>query len=424
MGDDEEAAAHNPFLMVYDGGSESMFVIALSSKEYKEWIVQYVVAILSELGYGGTRIAIKCDQAPELQKIRREIAARRTSATVPLDVPVKESKGNGAVEKAIRTWQGQFRTLKDHLEYMMNAPIGPRQPVLTWCAWWAALLLNLVRVTPNGRTPWEMVCGHRARTPMAIFGEKVLVRQARKVSGRGKFDSEWEEGLFLGISGPETVVATEDGVVRSRDVRRLADGQQWDKSFIDEHVPTFKEYLQPDDGEREVFDIPVMSVPPEVEPGPTELGPSRRMMLRPADFATHGFTAGCPGCIHQRAGRQNRGGRHSEKCRERIEAEIIKTPEGQIRKERETARRDVEFDRAVQREEVNLPSRQPEPLRPPEPQRPPGASASRPPPEPEPDGYEPAIDPEFDDLLQDMFDEDEAAAAAASSTRSTPRGGF
>ena len=82
-----------------------MFVIALISKEYKEWLVQYIVAILSELGYGGTRIAIKCDQAPELQKIRREIAARRTAATVPLDVPVKESKGNGAVEKAIRTWQ-------------------------------------------------------------------------------------------------------------------------------------------------------------------------------------------------------------------------------------------------------------------------------------------------------------------------------
>ena len=403
MGDDEEAAAHNPFLMVYDGGSESMFVIALSSKEYKEWIVQYIVAILSELGYGGTRIAIKCDQAPELQKIRREIAARRASATVPLDVPVKESKGNGAVEKAIRTWQGQFRTLKDHLEYMIDAPLGPRQPVLTWCAWWAALLLNLVRVTPNGRTPWEMVCGHRARTPLAIFGEKVLVRQARKVSGRGKFDSEWEEGIFLGISGPETVVATEDGVIRSRDIRRLADGQQWDKAFIDAHVPTFKDYLQPDDGEREVFDIPVMSVPPEVEPDPIELGPSRRMMLRPADFVTHGFTDGCPGCVAIRAGRGS-ARRHSEPCRTRIEAEIIKTPEGQIRKDREATRREVEFNRAVEHEEANLPPRQPEPPRAPEPPRPPEASASRPPPEPEPDGYEPVIDPEFDDLLQGIIE--------------------
>ena len=90
---------------MYDGGTENMFVIALSSKGYKEWFTQYLVEIINELGYGGTRIAIKCDQAPELQKLRREIGARRTAPTVPLDVPVKESKGNGAVEKAIRTWQ-------------------------------------------------------------------------------------------------------------------------------------------------------------------------------------------------------------------------------------------------------------------------------------------------------------------------------
>ena len=134
-----------------------MLVIALSSKEYKEWIAQYLVSFISELGYGGVRIAIKCDQAPELLKFRMQIAARMTAATVPINVPVKESKGNGAVEKAIRTWQGQFRTLKDHLEYMIDTPLGPRHPALTWCAWWASLLLNRFRVTPNGRTPWEIV---------------------------------------------------------------------------------------------------------------------------------------------------------------------------------------------------------------------------------------------------------------------------
>ena len=104
-----------------------------------------MVAIINELGYGGTRIAIKNGQAPELQRLKREIAARREAPTVPLDVPVKESKGNGAVEKVLLTWQGQFRTLRDHLEFMMDTPFGPRHPVLTWCAWWAGLLLNRVR---------------------------------------------------------------------------------------------------------------------------------------------------------------------------------------------------------------------------------------------------------------------------------------
>ena len=155
------------------------------------------------------------------------------------------------MEKAIQTWQGQFRTLKDHLEYMIDTPLGPRYRALTWCAWWASLLLNRVRVTPNGRTPWEMVCGHKARTPLAIFGEKVLVRQPRAVSRRGKFDSEWCEGIFLGASGNETVIATAEGVVRSRDIRRLLDGQSWDSEFLGLHVRTFKSYLMPDDAERD-----------------------------------------------------------------------------------------------------------------------------------------------------------------------------
>ena len=50
--------------MAYDGGTESMLVIALTSKEYKEWIAQHLVSFISELGYGGVRIAIKSDQAP------------------------------------------------------------------------------------------------------------------------------------------------------------------------------------------------------------------------------------------------------------------------------------------------------------------------------------------------------------------------
>ena len=59
---------------------------------------------------------MKNDGAPELKELRRLVSAKRSQPTFPLDVPVRESKGNGAVEKAVRTWQGQFRTLRSHLE--------------------------------------------------------------------------------------------------------------------------------------------------------------------------------------------------------------------------------------------------------------------------------------------------------------------
>ena len=117
LGSEEEAASGNPFLIVFDDHSESLYAVAVATKEYEDWLAEYVKAIIDELGYSGVRIVIKHDNAKELVRLRSEVAARRTAPTVPIDTPVKESKCNGAVERAVRTWQGQFRTLKDHLEH-------------------------------------------------------------------------------------------------------------------------------------------------------------------------------------------------------------------------------------------------------------------------------------------------------------------
>lgn len=38
LGSEEETASHNPFLAMYDSSSKTLFVIAVSSEEYKEWI--------------------------------------------------------------------------------------------------------------------------------------------------------------------------------------------------------------------------------------------------------------------------------------------------------------------------------------------------------------------------------------------------
>ena len=105
--------------------------------------------------------------------------------------------------------------------------------MLTWCAWWSAALLNRVKIQESGRTAYELYTGHLAKVPMAAFGEKVLWRLPRAVSGAGKYDSKWQEGVFVGISGPQVILSTPQGIKRSRDVRRLADGEGWNKQFVD-----------------------------------------------------------------------------------------------------------------------------------------------------------------------------------------------
>ena len=109
--DDDESAHRNPFLVLYDNETEAIFATAVPSKQTKPWIVEYVKNIIYELGYGQVKIAIKSDRARELQELRRAIADSRDAATVPIDVPARESKANGGMEKAVRTWSGQFRTL-------------------------------------------------------------------------------------------------------------------------------------------------------------------------------------------------------------------------------------------------------------------------------------------------------------------------
>ena len=399
LGSAEESAAANPFLIIYDDHSGSLYAVAVASKQYEDCLADYLKAILDELGYAGTRVAIKCDNAPELVRLRAEVTARRQAPTIPIAVPVKESKGNGAVERAVRTWQGQFRTLKDHVEYEVKSELGPRHPLLTWCAWWAAALLNRVVVQPNGRSVYELSTGHRSKVPLAAFGEKLHWRAPRAVSGAGKFESEWEYGIFLGISGSEVVLGTATGIVRSRDVRRVAEAECWDRALMDDCKTSFKTYLVPEAAAEEAFEIPVIHLDPQRAaeiPRADVGGGSRRMMLRPSDFRAHGYTAGCPGCIELQTTGLTGSRRHSEVCRARIEGELIKTPEGRHRKDREKLRRDVEFAKAIAEEEERQRARaQAEPAR---------ASTDPVPPVP-------AVDPEFDDLLRGFDDDDDDNAA-------------
>ena len=113
--EDEGKAHSSPFLILFDSETEAIYAIAVSEKAVRPWVVDFVVNVLSELGYAGVMVAMKHDKAPELLDLRRQVSARRAAPTVPIDVPVRESKANGAVEKAVQTWQGQFRTLKIHL---------------------------------------------------------------------------------------------------------------------------------------------------------------------------------------------------------------------------------------------------------------------------------------------------------------------
>ena len=145
----------------------------------------YVCNVLNELGYSGL-MWHKSGAAPELRKLKKLEAAKRSCPTVPLEVPARESKANGAVERAVGTWLGVIRTLKSRLESGVDMTLPREHPILQWCAWCAASLLNRVAIKSHGRTVFEYATGHRMKTQLACFGKAVLWRAKRHAGALNK----------------------------------------------------------------------------------------------------------------------------------------------------------------------------------------------------------------------------------------------
>ena len=110
-----------------------------------------------------------------------------------------------------------------------------------------------------------------------------------------KLDSEWTEGIFLGMTGQtsEIIVGTENGIHTTSDIRRLPDGPaRWNIKMIKNMRTTFEEYIDPSQSNSESVDVhaPSIQIDPSIIPGePAITQHSRRMRLTPEDFQNYGY---------------------------------------------------------------------------------------------------------------------------------------
>ena len=73
--------------------------------------------------------------------MKKAVAAKRSGVTTPNDLPARESQCNGAVEQAVRRWQGQLRTLKGHYEDNMGIKLPLAHPLMGLLILWAGEIL-------------------------------------------------------------------------------------------------------------------------------------------------------------------------------------------------------------------------------------------------------------------------------------------
>ena len=175
-------------------------------------------------------------------------------------------------------------------------------------------------VRPSGRTTHELINGNQTNLLAVSFGQHVLWGLPRKRSGAGKLDSEWNDGIFLSLTGTssEAYIGTANGVEKANDFRLVADSPYSVDDLVN-FKTSIREYVESDsDGDAIAFPPtdPVGAFVPE----PTA---ARRMRLNPDDFKQHDYTKDSIECVSLRDGTSVRARRnHTQACRDPME-EII-----------------------------------------------------------------------------------------------------
>ena len=68
---------------------------------------------------------------------------------------------------------------------------------MTWLVSWSADVVCHYRVQSHGRTSYENVTEHKGLQPIAIFGEKVMLKFTMDKNKRKKMERDWEHSYFL-----------------------------------------------------------------------------------------------------------------------------------------------------------------------------------------------------------------------------------
>ena len=121
-------------------------------------------------------------------------------------------------------------------------------------------------------------------------------RKARNVSGAGKWDPEYHEGICLGMStaGVDYMVGTADGIQYTQDERRLPECQRFNQPRVRECISwvkeSFENHVAPDTDEPIFEDVIPSSEPHIRDEGEVEEREVRRMRLYPRYFVKFRYT--------------------------------------------------------------------------------------------------------------------------------------
>ena len=154
---------------------------------------------------------VRYDPEPALQAVVEAAKNGFQGQLILEKIPVGVSESKGEIERAVQTIEGQSRTLRSALETSYGSKIGDDSVILTWLVEHAGTLHNLFHRSgemKDGKTPYSRHRGREWRVSIPPFGETVEFLK------RGhKFESRWQQGIFLGVKDNTTEKIVGNGSV-------------------------------------------------------------------------------------------------------------------------------------------------------------------------------------------------------------------
>ena len=88
------------------------------------------------------------DQEPSIIALKDAVTLRIKAETAFVESPVRQSKSNGRVERAIRNWRDQYRALRHFLDHRIGGKLNEGKALSTWVITWSADVITNTEVKP------------------------------------------------------------------------------------------------------------------------------------------------------------------------------------------------------------------------------------------------------------------------------------
>ena len=289
---------------------------------------------LKDFGIMGA-VILKCDNEAAILALRSRVMELHPGALAQEPAP-GEHESNGVIENAVKLGKGLFRVLLFALEAKLRGRIPSRHAAFAWLASHTGDVVTKHLLGKDGRTPYERLYGKRLVEEGLEFGERLLWRPARRDAQGVLAEPRWEEGVWLGRRwGRSTHIIFSNGCVyHCRAVQRKPASERWSREAV-EAIDVYPPPLSPEGGEakdpakivQQASDDDVAAAIPAAQrrrPNP--------FYIMWTDLEQYGFTENCTRCLRMRRGLPCRGKKHSDACRERIEARLREAGDERIQR--------------------------------------------------------------------------------------------